>query len=182
MSARVILVPGTWGNTPDHDDWWKADRFFSAILRQRGYMPIPLEWDTALDGVIGPNDTWQAAGARLFATIQPGDRVIAHSHGGQVVAYGCQSRMPLASVITLATPVRDDVPYWKVRYGTDDWTHVYGNYTDYWQLMGSAFDGHFHGWRRQMPLAHKNVKVNTNHEDTHDVETWDKYDLWKYLA
>ena len=179
MSARVILVPGTWGNTPEHDDWWKPDRAFSAVLRQRGFEPLSFAWDTQLDGVLGENDKWLEAGRRLTKQIQRGDCVIAHSHGGQVLAYA--AAWGLGPVVTLATPVRDDVPYSNIRSSSPNWTHVYGNYTDYMQLLGSAFDGHFHGWRRQMSFAHQNVKVNTNHEDTHDVETWDKYDLWRYL-
>jgi len=175
---RVILVPGTWGNTPDHDTWWMPGSDFWNRLVKLGYQPLSFAWSTELDGVIGDNSGWKRAGKRLAKQLLLDDIVIGHSHGGQVIAYACEGKFE-GQVITLATPVRDDVPYSNLNYSL--WTHVYGNYTDYWQLLGSIADGSLHGWRRKMPLADSNIKVNCNHQETHSLEIWDKYSLWQWL-
>jgi len=179
-NPRVIIVPGTWGNTPDHDDWWKPGKPFWERLVELNYQPLSFAWSTELDGVLGDNTTWEKAGERLRKQILPKDTVIGHSHGGQVIAYACEGIL-VGKVITLATPVRDDVPYRNIQTASSQWTHVYGNYTDYWQLIGSVMDGGFHGWRRQMPLADSNIKVDCNHQQTHSMEIWDKYLLWRLL-
>lgn len=188
---RVILVPGTWGNAngeaTSETHWWLPGGVFWNRLVELGYEPLSFAWSTELDGVIGDNTGWKRAGERLSKQFKQSDTVIGHSHGGQVIAYACEGGL-VGNVITLATPVRDDVPYRWIKSATSlngskaaHWVHVYGNYSDYWQLLGSMLDLGLHPFRRKMPLADNNVKVNCNHQQTHDLKIWDEYQLWQYL-
>ena len=182
MSKRIILVPGTFANSYAPDMWWYLGSPFCQGLEDLGYMPLSFAWRTSLDGVAGKNNAWIHAGKRLAKQLVPGDRVIAHSHGGQVVAYALEDVRDIAAVFTLATPVRDDVPYKNITLATQSWTHVYGDHRDWWQLLGSLLDGAVHWNRREMPGANKNIQIAGNHTDTHEVTVWDKYELWSMLG
>lgn len=187
MNQRVLLVPGTFDNRgdPAGPRWWKLGSSFWWMLRDLGFEPLSFAWSTRLDGVLGRNDAWEAAGANLLKQLLPGDRIIAFSHGGQVVAYALHSINAVVprihSVITLATPVRDDVHYVGIKVAAEAWTHVYGSNFDFWQILGAIGDRALHPFRRKMPLAANNIKVEGGHADTHSVETWERYRLGDLL-
>src|SRR5574339_654723 len=100
-----ITVAGTSGATAQ-GDWYLPDSDFSKFLEEHGCIQLELNplkrymWSTALDGVDANNSTWDAAGRALAHYIAPplldkslvapqDTYIIAHSHGGNVVAYAC---------------------------------------------------------------------------------------------
>lgn len=181
MNRRIILCPGTFANKGDiTGGWWQLDSSFCNRLRGLGFSPLSFVWSTDIDGVIGDNTGWKTAGARLAKQILPQDTLIGHSHAGQVIAYA-MARVKCDKVFTLATPVRSDIPYESIRHHSEQWIHVYGDFTDWPQLLGSLFDGAVHWNRREMALADRNIKIAGNHADCHSVEVWDKYGLWSLL-
>ena len=180
--APIALVAGTWGRDPSHGGWWRAGSEFRRMLLALG---VPLvgaddanaifSWTTRLDGVDGDNADWDEAGKALVwyahAQLSPDEpgtwkpvSVIAHSHGGNVLAYAAWHGLAIDTAITLATPVRADmeVQYRMLAQRARRWVHVY---TDErtgwgWQILGAA------GWNtlfapvhREMAHAHENVYV-----------------------
>lgn len=179
-NRRVWLIPGTLGISPSVN-WWRSTSKFSRRLLQLGYHPLSFEWTTALDGVIGKNCTWEYAGKRLSKSLRAGDSVVAHSHGGQVIAYALfYAPVYLHTVVTCGTPVRSDVDYYyHIVRDRSQWIHVYGSH-DWWAILGALFDGRI-ALRRRMPLAHENIHIDGSHSDTHSVEVWDEHDIWRFL-
>jgi hypothetical protein len=173
-APAVILVSGTWGAGYGRNrDWWRPGSEFSAMLTRGGYPLLsdtePFVWSTNVDGVGALNLDWETAGWALKWYVEAKAKrarpsVIAHSHGGQVVAYAAAAGARFDAVLTVATPVRQDLDgqYRDLRAATRQWVHIS---TDEkagigWQLLGAI------GIRtagqtatRAMPLAHKNIFV-----------------------
>lgn len=179
MSAPVITVAGTWGELPGHGKWWDRDSDFWAMLVEGGLTSVdaidPFMWSTDLDGLDNTNAGWAAAGRALFwyaAAKAPGIpvSVIAHSHGGQVLAYAAEAGLRLEHAITVATPVRSDLgrQYAVLAKVAKTWTHIYTDekYGGAWQALGEwALGGTPWRVRREMPGARNIFLPGRSHGD-----------------
>ena len=168
MSSPVILVAGTWAydGTDSGRDWWRkgSDFYNEGLKRGLDYVngDDPFVWDTKLDGVRGSNEVWESAGHALLWYVKlkrPGVPIslVAHSHGGQVIAYAAQYGLVIDTAVTLATPVRKEVPYKKLQEQSKYWVHIQGNVMDYTQIFGELTAGSFRFLQRQtvgIPLGH----------------------------
>jgi pimeloyl-ACP methyl ester carboxylesterase len=172
-----ITVAGTWGSHHEQD-WWSPESNFSKFLLEHDCEQLvtsPLKrymWSTVLDGVDSRNDTWDAAGRALAhyitpplldkSLVKPDDTyIIAHSHGGNVVAYACaEYGLKINGLITVGTPIRKDLydVYKAASSNISRHLHLYAGWRDYWQTFGALFDGRF-GIHRQHPYATRNGKV-----------------------
>jgi hypothetical protein len=182
----IVLIGGTWSNTDPreqlHLSWWyPGSVFYGAVKERCGRDCYSFAWNTFLDGVIGPNTDWQSAGERLFNVCPPDASIITHSHGGQVVLLAAASGLRIKNLITVATPVRSDIPYHVARERIERWSHIYGNYQDYVQLAGSLMLGRLCVLRRQMALADKNIKYPANHADLMRTRVWHSENWWELV-
>lgn len=138
--------------------WWQEGSPFLAFCDTFGWEPYdrsePFVWDTGVGGLPWAGTSgWYAAGLNLKHYDGFGSapiRIVAHSHGGQVVAYAAAKGLKIHSLITISTPVRVDMyPIWeRARPNIAHWTHVYSDWTDFWQPLGGLFDG-FRGVQRR---------------------------------
>jgi hypothetical protein len=175
-SNKYVAIAGTWAQ---HDeefdpwlDWWHPDSHWSNEMRSLGMEPLrpdPFVWSTDLDGTILQKifqhrryaDWIAAAHALKFYTQGHEDFVlISHSHGGQVALLGCKLGVKAGALITISTPVRDDVLDETAFVAPKPWIHTYSGW-DKMQWLGELFDGIF-GIRRQMPGA-INLKYDLGH-------------------
>lgn len=190
MTPRVVTVAGTWGaGYGRNGDWWRPGSAFVSMLAEAGVSLVdgedPFAWSTGIDGIDGQNLTWQTAGRALKWYCEAKVRrdrvsVVAHSHGGQVVAYAAAAGARFETVITVASPVREDLDlqYQALRRQSRRWIHIYTDETlgVAWQLLGSlglANLGRRH--IRRMPLADDNIYIpGESHGDLVG-----KADLWR---
>ncbi len=185
---RIVLVPGTWANTgrdAPQDSWWLPSSPFAQALISLGHEPLSFTWDTALDGVIGPDTDWIKAADRLWQQCKDLEPVnlIAHSHGGQLPFFAAEEHgLKISSLVTMATPVRSEVPYGLGRHFIGRWVHIYGGKKDYTQIFGELALFRFGALRRQMKLADANIEISEcGHSDLHTVEVWNRHNLWAEL-
>lgn len=193
----VVLVHGTWGAA------WSAEGSpFRQMLDAQGFRVIlpPFEWSGDVSGIpsftgSAKHSDWKAAGFALalyLERIPYEDRnIIAHSHGGQCVAY-CAAKYsiiaPIRRLITVSTPVRSDMePVWtdaKPRIGY--WLHISSKNGDWMAKLGQLFDGSF-GWKRQQPQADQNALIpNIGHtgilgDPTH-IPLWQSQHLLQHFT
>lgn len=130
-------------------------------------------WDTDLDGIgwlrrrpFKKHINWESAGVNLWAylanplvakIIQDDyvpivDRnIIAHSHAMQVVAYACAAGLKINRLLTVGSPVREDMRsvYQQARPNIASWLHVHSDGSDRIQWFGTLFDGRLGIVRRQ---------------------------------
>lgn len=155
----------------------------------------PFWWTANLDGIIGKNRDWEAAGAQLRWYVQAKLLVcgqdahetvhlVAHSHGGAVCGYALAAEEPVTvqTLITVATPVRDDMQHvWELaRRRVALWVHIYTD-GDWWQWLGSRFDGSFR-FQRTMPLADYNLFVSgESHGSLMTPTLWTDRAWWAWL-
>lgn len=177
--SRILLIPGTHDNLAPHatNEWWAPGSENAALLRRAGHQAYSVAWGTRLDGWDGKNKKWETAGATLWDQALNGDSIIAFSHGGAVAAYAAKLGRRFGTVITLGTPPRTDVPFKVLRERCEKWVHFAGDYRDIWAVLGSAGDGTFNWFRRDMPHAHVNVQWRCNHTDLCEVKTWERNKL-----
>lgn len=213
--TAVLLVAGThaWGRTDERGEWWNACSPFGAFLQREGFDIIggarPFTWDTDLDGVgwlrrrpFKKHINWESAGVNLWAYLANplvakvlqddyvaiADRnIIAHSHAMQVVAYACAAGLKVNRLLTLASPVRDDMRdvYSAARPNIGRWLHVHSDASDRIQWMGTLFDGKF-GVVRAQPLADINLQIpKVSHSkllnDPEAFERWRSAGLLNFL-
>jgi hypothetical protein len=177
---RYITIAGT-GGAHRPEDWDSPDSSFSRFLSEYGcdqLVASPLKrymWSTMVDGLDNRNDTWDAAGRALAHYIcppliedclmKPEDTfIIAHSHGGNVVAYACgKYGLQVKGLVTIGTPIRKDMYeiYEAASDNIDRHLHLHGGWKDYWQVLGALFDGRF-GIHRDHPCA-RNEKAPGGH-------------------
>ena len=198
MTSPVILVAGTWGRSYP---WWDPTAPLAMYLRESG-IPVlgyddqdPYTWTTDVDGVGFDKDTvdWDEAGKALvwYAHLKHPPNgsgeprrvsVLAHSHGGQVVAKAARHGLLLDRVVTVATPVRKHLEheYDELRSHCRFWTHLYTNepFWDGWQRRGQ-FEWSWIGLKRlfvpvrEMPAAHMNVhEPHQTHVGLIDAMLW----------
>lgn len=159
-------------------DWFLPDSNLSKFLAEQDCKQVitdPLNmymWSTKIDGVKGDDDEWDAAGRALAhyivpplakeSLLKPKDTfLIAHSHGGNVVAYACgKYGLKVSGLVTVGTPVRKELfpIYAAASDNIERHLHLYASWRDYMQILGSLFDGRF-GIHREQPYAEKNAKV-----------------------
>ena len=188
---KTVLVAGTWSDSTPGDRklvWWEPGSPFAAEAARNGVELLapddPFRWTTELEGIVGKNDAWQAAGnalARYCREKARGEMVngIFHSHAGQVLAYAALSRR-FHHVITVATPVRADMVdiYRRAARSISAWTHIYTGRGDRWQWLGALFDGYL-GIRREMPAPARNVfGPCRNHISLLDPTLWTARGWW----
>lgn len=175
-----LAIGGTWAydGDPSPDEWYHPDSCFASRMQREGLVPVqlretrpilrrPFVWCGGLDGVIGANHEWRAAGehAALRLSLVPESErvVIAHSWGG-AVALEAAAIVPIARLVTICTPVQRGVE----AFGNDlmqrgqigSWWHVHatgGFWSDTIQALGSIRigDGRI-GWgRRYFRIGHQ---------------------------
>jgi pimeloyl-ACP methyl ester carboxylesterase len=174
---HYITIAGTFG-AKKNLDWYLPNSNFSKFLDAQGCHQLetnPLKrymWSTDIDGVDANNNTWDSAGRALAHYIAPpllgnslvapeDTYIIAHSHGGNVVAYACgKYGLKVSGLITVGTPIRKDLHeiYKAALPNISRHLHIYAGWRDYWQILGALFDGRF-GLHRKHPFAHRNAKV-----------------------
>lgn len=191
---RYITIAGTYGAKRERD-WYLSDSPFSCFLLEHGAEQLeasPLKrymWSTVVDGLDSTNDTWDAAGRALAHYIVPplldsslikpeNTYIIAHSHGGNVVAYACgKYGLKINGLITVGTPIRKDLHeiYKAAVPNISRHLHLHAGWRDYWQALGALFDGRF-GIHREHPYAHWNQRTPGCHGDVLRKESL--FPLW----
>lgn len=183
-SASSLLTPfcivnGTW-EFDGHDgatEWWQAHSPFVEFMATEGFVYTlvagePFIWHTALEGIDwlryfgkkAKHTAWRAAAHNLkqyLRDVPVQDRnILAHSHGGNVVAYACAGGLEINNLITLSTPIRGDMRavYTAAAIHINHWTHVHSDRSDWMQLLGGLFDGQF-GVHRGCPQADHNISI-----------------------
>lgn len=185
--TRFLPVAGTHGwRGQQAGGWWQAGSDWLAYMAgAHQCVPYnarrPFVWSTSLDGVrpfpwsprrhLG----WESAGHALYAYLQPPElggedngvapaprdtRIVCHSHGLQVVLYACAAGLRVQRLISVGSPVRDDMRSVAdaARPQIRSWTHVHSDGSDRWQWMGALTDGAL-GIVRAHPLADSNLRI-----------------------
>lgn len=158
-------VHGTWGWPATSGDWWQADSPLSWFLMRHGLAPMRpkdlFSWSGDVDGWLrwpfGANRShcdWQAGGKALRWYLRDGRsrrnyvrvtdrRVIAHSHGLQVVLYACSEGLRVDRLLSVTGPIRDDMAEIaaRARPNIRRWVHVHTDAKDRMQVYGAMFDG-----------------------------------------
>lgn len=162
--STVILVHGTWGAK-----WAQPDSEFRKMLvRQRFFIAPAFEWSGDISGIPsltanGKHSDWRAGGASLSYFLRDipyvNRNVIAHSHGGQCVAY-CAAffKTPIRRLITVSTPPREDMEsVWAAAKPSVGYhVHVTAKKGDWMIRWGQVFDSRW-GWDSTLPSADQNL-------------------------
>ena len=200
MSNNYLPIAGTWSRDDNPNDllWWEPKSPFNLFAETNKYKQIlvdddPFIWSANVDGIDfhHHNWDWMTAGSNLahyLKAVPLEDRnLLAHSHGGQVALYAA-SHLPINSLLTISTPVRQDMQntITAARPNIKRWVHVHSDYTDTWQAYGELFDGHF-GIVRNMSRADKNIMIpGVGHSDILYQPTafhhWNDHSLFGYLT
>ncbi len=197
MSAHqtcTIIIDGTWGRK-DESRWIGPESPFVISALDNGVKLVdlsnPFDWSTLTDGTPmsgKKHNIWSSWGmaltwyAHMVAPNEPVN-LLAHSHGGQVAAYALEYGLKVNSLVTVATPVRQDMlRHWdKGRENVNKWTHIHTGYGDWWQIFGEIGDGHF-GIQRKMPAPAENIKVDgEDHTSLLRTTLWHKRGWWNLL-
>jgi hypothetical protein len=183
----VVCVHGTWGEDWDQstaNQWWEPGSAFLTMLESAGcdgcYFD-PFVWSGQVAGAsrLWPwnwfrtqeEAAWRAAARSFRYLLAPkhapsayrSRNVIAHSHGGQAIFYAASEGLLIRRLITVGTPVRDDL-YGVIaaaRPNIGFWLHLY-HPGDRMQFGGGIGDGHF-GIRRTFPQADDNQAMPGGH-------------------
>lgn len=204
QGVYVTAVPGTWGYQgidQRNGQWWIPGSlwFYTLASYAPSILPLydqPFVWSTDVNGALDQlfrcftkrkHTDWQAGGASLsyylrFAPL-PARNVVAHSHGGQVVAYACAAGTPINNLITVGTPVRKDMDdIWQRALPNirGRWMHIQDQDRDWMSGLGQLFDGRL-GWQHKMPWADQNMLIpDIDHSKLlHDEATINTY--WPQL-
>ena len=207
-----IPVAGTWARREFRTgEWYRTDSPFDKQMTQLGYdrvdqngdpnRPDPGFWSGDVNGLLVQklnfwrrSDTeWRLGGGDLasfitkrYHELAAADEVaiIAHSHGGQVVAFALtfladtQTQLPNFRVVTVDTPVRTgrvlgflwrrsmDKIYQRASGAIDRrWDHLYSErfwrqpLKSHWRWLGSQFGP------RRLECARSNRKIPGGHSD-----------------
>lgn len=210
--GTALLVGGTWnGGTADaRGQWWCPPSAFTNFLEANGVEILgrdrPFQWSGNIGGLWKwcakrKHSDWRAAGANLYAYLCPpitshyghhrdeegyvpiAERnIIALSHGGQVVAYALSGGLKVHNLITIGTPVRDDMlSVWEkgTKNITGSWLHITeANWKrNLWAVLGTFFDGD-HKWTYTFPFdkTHNVVMEGIGHSKV--VADPDFFKLW----
>lgn len=188
----TILIAGTWG---DDAAWWKIGSPFWMEARRNGVSlqngADPYTWTTEVDGLFGRNRDWETAGdaLRWYCGAKKLDRVniLAHSHGGQPALYAAAKRLPIDTLITIATPIRWDMeevaetarPFIRL------WIHLRSDRSDWMQWLGEILDGRlaWPGTVRDFDVADQNIiEPSVGHSGLLEPGLWTERGWWKWLV
>lgn len=191
--VKTILVAGTWGYSTDGDGelkWWEPGSNFYEAGVKAGLLfadeRVPFYWCGKLDGIWGSNGVWESAGRAMIdyarARRLRAVNVIAHSHGGNLVAYAAKYGLRIRRIVTVATPVRSDAPYDSLARASDRWIHIHSGVLDYMQLFGELRALSIHMFQRRMKLAAENIyQPEADHGGLMSVDLWNKENYWRFL-
>ena len=178
-----VAIAGTWGwnDRDDPEAWFQPTSAFASVMRQLGYEPLrpkPFAWSTRINGdqawrrLLAPvlpralerSDLrdWEEAAENLGYYAAGADLVVAHSHGGQIVALAAAYHgFTVPRVVTVATPCRREQRnnYFRLHTSTSRWTHLYDRRSDWIAWLGQFGDGAFLG-PRSMEFAHENIALD----------------------
>ena len=183
----VLLLHGTWGRADN--GWWRPGSEFWRAAESCGVTfadpDDPFEWSGRLDGVVGQHSEWWLWGKALRREGKrwPALTVIAHSHGGQVAIYAASFGLPIETLVTAGTPVRQDMlPIMHAaRPQIKRWVHLFAEH-DPVQLAGEVGDGAF-APKREMDLADFNFHIpGSDHDALHDPTVWTDNYWWQYVT
>ena len=184
--AKTILISGTWGL--ESDLWWKVASPFWQTAKHRGLdlaaPDDPFTWTTALEGVKGDNREWivAASALRWFCKAKGIEKpnIVAHSHGGQLPLLATEHGLEIGTLVTVATPVRDDVLGHLVGRRIHRWVHIHTGAGDRMQLLGELGDGEISA-RRKMPGAENIYEPDQTHSGLLDADLWTARRWWELL-
>jgi hypothetical protein len=213
----TVLVAGTWELSGSEDldsldalvkanqlerlPWWHPPSLFwrEAVLRGVNVCPVPFIWSTEIDGVIGKNWAWYAAGHALLYFVHseyPSEtdvllkpvNIIAHSHGGQVAIFAAAYGLLVDTLVTVGTPVRHDVKRYRkaARPNIKRWVHIYSP-NDPMQIEGTLGDGGgLLEWPREISQADQNISEPTMEPGSHskllDPALWTSRRWWTIVG
>lgn len=202
----IVPVGGTWSEGDDAA-WWRPSSVWVANLGNAGLELLdplePFEWSSKLAIDAGKDATWRTAGLALkwycYSRESNADyreklTLVAHSHGGQVVAEALRAGLRVKRIVTVGTPVRADMQdVWTLArpHITQDWTQVFTEEivrpldpsAQPYQELGSLPLGPG-GFTREFFQATRNVKVDpptTHHGLMSSGYPWNDLDLWRFL-
>jgi hypothetical protein len=175
MSAATtkVIVVGVAGTWAWKSAWWQDDSPFWRYMHSFDILPariggLAYRWSTDLGDSYNPfksrRSQWEAGGDALayyYDAIPKHERVaIAHSHGGQCVAYCAALGVEIDRLITVGTPCRADMrTVWaRARPHIRQWTHVLDSDSDRVAWWGAFGDRKF-GNQRHFEAADANVKI-----------------------
>ena len=203
-----IPIAGTWSRSrrdPSNDElaWYDSNSAFDKLLANQGYTRVdqnpgkdPGYWSGDVGGLLvqklrfwkEPHTPWRegAADLRRFlyrrrVELAAGVTLIAHSHGGQVVAYALRAR-PLGvngsvvpiTVVTVDTPIRRDMArvYELACQNSVRWLHLYSErgWSSKFRWLGNRFGS------RVLDGADLNIKIAGGHSgclsDQEHMKQW----------
>lgn len=201
----IILVAGTngWNPRATQKAWCDPGSDFARFLEAEGFSvafgaaadgsPRPFVWSTDVGGVgFGDGDlkVWHAAGLNLYSyiipplypreRIAPADtKIIAHSHGLQVVLFACAAGLKVDTLLSLGSPIREDMQATTsaARPNIRRWVHVHSDGSDWWQWLGALFDGNV-GIVRAAARADENIAIpKVGHTDL--LNKPEHQDIWR---
>ena len=166
-----IPIAGTWSRRYRTTGvWYRRGSPFDTQLTALGYQRVEQDrdprtldrgyWSGDVNGLLiqtlwwrqRKHRAWREGAAELRRLLHArrrefagGVTVVAHSHGGQVVAYALHTARPEVpiSVVTVDMPIRRDmadVYEWAVRWSAR-WTHLYSGrgWASRWRWLGNRF-------------------------------------------
>jgi pimeloyl-ACP methyl ester carboxylesterase len=152
--VEYLGIAGTNSNRM-MQDWDHLGSGFTRYLLKHGFVSVEerasigFDWSDDIDLGRGHED-WKAGGRAVFYYLVPplyptppcATNIIAHSHGGQVALYAAAYGLKINCLITVGTPVREDMQeiIAVARPNIQRWLHLRSN-NDMWQWFGSWFDG-----------------------------------------
>lgn len=178
---RLLLIPGTHSayTSKDREEWWwsageEVSPFVRKVVMGLGFTPRVFRWETRING--GPrlpwhwfrkrrHTTWESWGDALAEDLREVPfterMIVAHSHGG-AVACRAVAQVPVKLLITISSPVRNDLTDWyrETARHADRWVHVHSD-ADRMFRWGSYFDGKFDLFTKDksQPFAHQNIYI-----------------------
>ncbi len=209
---RLVPIAGTWARARhDHAQaWYRTGSPFDRRMIRHGYQRVEQDrdpttpddgfWSGDVNGLLlqrlawwrDHHPAWRTGGETLrqFLRVRMrelgaagGVTIVAHSHGGQVLAYAVaalseHTRAALGPihVVTVDMPVRRDMAgiYAQARAACDAWTHLYSQrwrWSSRFRFFGNRFGA------RTLDVADHNIEVTGGHSgclsDPRHMDQWD---------
>lgn len=188
-----VPIHGTWAIDEKEIAWWKTSGAFSQFSARNNVFQLesqhPFVWSSDISGFKynltsgnAKHTDWRAGGYALAYYLQnthPSNRnLIIHSHGLQVVAYAAVLGVQFNNIITICSPVRNDLKdaYEILNLKTNRWLHIYDN-SDFIQILGQFGDGRWFGSRKvELRSVQNELLKDINHTDVLKVGA--RMDYW----
>ena len=208
---RFVPIAGTWARSRhDHAHaWYRTGSPFDRRMIRHGYQRVEQDldpttpdrgfWSGAVNGLLvqrlawwrDHHPAWRTGGETLRQFLRVrlhelgaagGVTIVAHSHGGQVLAYALaalaeHTRAALGPihVVTVDMPVRRDMGaiYAPARAACASWTHCYSErgWQSRFRWLGNRFGD------RALAVADQNLEVTGGHSgclsDPRHMDQWD---------